>query len=90
MPPATATARRRGPDLADVKARQRSRWGSGDYAVIAATLPIVAESLCEAVALRAGGHGRVLDVATGLARHHRGGPGLVVPGEHLEVVVTRS
>lgn len=50
-------------DLAAVKARQRTMWGSGDYSVIAATLPIVAEQLCEAVDLRAGE--RVLDVATG-------------------------
>jgi SAM-dependent methyltransferase len=38
-------------------------WGSGDYGVIGSTLPIVAESLCEAVDLRTGE--RVLDVATG-------------------------
>ena len=48
-------------DLAVVKARQRSMWDSGDYAVIGATLQIVGESLCEAVDLEAGS--RVLDVA---------------------------
>lgn len=51
------------PDLGALKARQRTMWGSGDYAVIAATLPIVAEELCEAVDLRSGE--LVLDVATG-------------------------
>jgi SAM-dependent methyltransferase len=50
-------------DLGAVKARQRTMWGSGDYGVIAATLQIVAERLCEAVDLRGGE--RVLDVATG-------------------------
>lgn len=49
------------PDLAAVKARQRTAWASGDYAVIGTTLQIVGETLCEAVDLRAGE--RVLDVA---------------------------
>lgn len=51
------------PDLAAIKARQQATWASGDYSVIGATLPIVAECLCEAVDLRAGE--RVLDVAAG-------------------------
>src|SRR5687768_619077 len=51
------------PDLTTIKARQQATWASGDYAVIGATLQIVAESLCEAVDLRAGE--RVLDVAAG-------------------------
>jgi len=46
-----------------VKARQQAMWGSGDYAVIGATLQIVGELLSEAVDLRAGE--RVLDVAAG-------------------------
>lgn len=50
-------------DLAQVKARQRAAWGSGDYAVVGTTLQIVGETLCEAVDLRAGM--RVLDVAAG-------------------------
>jgi ubiquinone/menaquinone biosynthesis C-methylase UbiE len=57
VPPPTA------PDLEALKARQRTMWGSGDYAVIGATLPIVAEGLCESADVRAGE--RVLDVATG-------------------------
>jgi SAM-dependent methyltransferase len=51
------------PDLSAVKARQRAMWSAGDYGVIGATLPIVAEELCEAADVRAGE--RVLDVATG-------------------------
>jgi ubiquinone/menaquinone biosynthesis C-methylase UbiE len=51
------------PDLAAVKARQQATWASGDYSIIGATLQIVAESLCEAIELRAGE--RVLDVAAG-------------------------
>jgi SAM-dependent methyltransferase len=50
-------------DLAAVKARQRTAWATGDYAVIGTTLQIVGERLCEAVDLRAGE--RVLDVAAG-------------------------
>jgi SAM-dependent methyltransferase len=46
-----------------IKARQQAMWGSGDYAVIGATLQIVGELLAEAVDLRAGE--RVLDVAAG-------------------------
>lgn len=50
-------------DLKSVKARQQATWASGDYSVVGATLTIVAESLCEAVDLRAGDC--VLDVACG-------------------------
>ncbi|HEY7172088.1 MAG TPA: class I SAM-dependent methyltransferase [Vicinamibacterales bacterium] len=46
-----------------MKLRQQAMWGSGDYAVIGATLQIVGELLNEAVDLRAGE--RVLDVAAG-------------------------
>jgi ubiquinone/menaquinone biosynthesis C-methylase UbiE len=50
-------------DLASIKSRQQSAWGSGDYAMIGTTLQIVGEMLCEAVDLRSGQ--RVLDVAAG-------------------------
>jgi ubiquinone/menaquinone biosynthesis C-methylase UbiE len=50
-------------DLATIKSRQQSAWGSGDYAMIGTTLQIVGEMLCEAVDLRSGQ--RVLDVAAG-------------------------
>jgi ubiquinone/menaquinone biosynthesis C-methylase UbiE len=50
-------------DLATIKSRQQTAWGSGDYAVIGTTLQIVGEMLCEAVDLRS--NQRVLDVATG-------------------------
>ena len=51
------------PDLAAIRARQQAVWASGDYAAVARTLQIVAESLCETADLRAGE--KVLDVATG-------------------------
>jgi SAM-dependent methyltransferase len=50
-------------DLAAVKARQRTAWSTGDYAVVGTTLQIVGENLCEALDLRSGA--RVLDVAAG-------------------------
>jgi SAM-dependent methyltransferase len=50
-------------DLAAVKARQRTAWSTGDYAVVGTTLQIVGENLCEALDLRSGT--RVLDVAAG-------------------------
>ncbi len=53
----------RHPDLATIKSRQQAAWGSGDYAMVGATLQIVGEMLCEAVDLR--GNQRVLDVAAG-------------------------
>jgi len=46
-----------------VKLRQQAMWGSGDYAVIGATLQIVGELLNEAV--HVGATDRVLDVAAG-------------------------
>lgn len=52
-----------GTDLAAVKARQRTTWASGDYAIIGTTLQIVGERLVEAMDLRSGQ--KVLDVAAG-------------------------
>ncbi|HVE27925.1 MAG TPA: class I SAM-dependent methyltransferase [Sporichthya sp.] len=49
--------------LTQVKARQQATWASGDFSVVASTINIVGELLCESVDLRAGE--RVLDVATG-------------------------
>ncbi|MBX3606988.1 MAG: methyltransferase domain-containing protein [Piscinibacter sp.] len=46
-----------------LKRRLAAGWAGGDYAVIGATLQVVAENLVEAVDLRAGE--RVLDVAAG-------------------------
>lgn len=51
------------PDFAAIKQRQQQTWASGDFAVVAAPLLIVGETLCEAVDVRAGS--RVLDVACG-------------------------
>jgi SAM-dependent methyltransferase len=51
------------PDLAELTARQRSVWSTGDYSVIASRVNVVAERLCDDADLRAGW--RVLDVATG-------------------------
>jgi ubiquinone/menaquinone biosynthesis C-methylase UbiE len=52
------------PDFwSSVKSRQQAMWGSGDYAVIGATLQIVGELLTEAADVRA--MDRVLDVAAG-------------------------
>jgi len=51
------------PDMAAIRARQQAVWASGDYTVVARTLQIVAESLCETADLRA--FEKVLDVATG-------------------------
>jgi SAM-dependent methyltransferase len=51
------------PDLAAVKQRQQQAWASGDFAVVAARIVLVAEQLCDTADLRAGWH--VLDVATG-------------------------
>ncbi len=50
-------------DLSAIKARQQVAWSTGDYSVVGALIPLVAEQLCESVDLRAGE--RVLDVATG-------------------------
>src|SRR5215210_5931531 len=51
------------PDLAAVKQRQQAAWASGDFAVVAARIVLVAEHLCDTADLHAGW--RVLDVATG-------------------------
>jgi ubiquinone/menaquinone biosynthesis C-methylase UbiE len=50
-------------DFAQVKARQKAAWASGDYAVIGTTLQIVGEELAEACDL--GWDETVLDVAAG-------------------------
>lgn len=52
-----------GLDVSAIKARQKTTWASGDYASVAARIPIVAERLTDAADLRAGDY--VLDVATG-------------------------
>jgi ubiquinone/menaquinone biosynthesis C-methylase UbiE len=51
------------PDLAALKTRQQTAWGSGDYAVIGTTLQIVGEQLAEACDIRC--DEQVLDVAAG-------------------------
>lgn len=52
-----------GPDLAAVKARQRTAWASGDFSVVGARIALTAERLVDAADLHAGW--RVLDIATG-------------------------
>jgi SAM-dependent methyltransferase len=59
----TSTVNAPQPDLAAVKQRQQQAWASGDFAVVAARIVLVAEQLCDTADLRAGWH--VLDVATG-------------------------
>jgi SAM-dependent methyltransferase len=51
------------PDFEAVKQRQQQAWASGDFAVVAARMVLVAEQLCDTADLHAGW--RVLDVATG-------------------------
>jgi ubiquinone/menaquinone biosynthesis C-methylase UbiE len=51
------------PDLAAIKQRQQQTWASGDFAVVAGRIVLVAEQLCDSADLHAGWH--VLDVATG-------------------------
>jgi len=51
------------PDLGAIKQRQQQTWASGDFAVVAARIVLVAERLCDTADLQAGW--RVLDVATG-------------------------
>lgn len=51
------------PDYTAIKAKQRSAWGSGDYAVIGSTLNIVGEQLAEAADINPDED--VLDVAAG-------------------------
>src|SRR5579871_1706310 len=51
------------PELRAIKARQQATWASGDFAVVASRIVLVAEQLCDRADLRAGW--KVLDVATG-------------------------
>src|SRR5262245_907855 len=51
------------PDLHAIKQRQQQAWASGNFAVVASRIVLVAEQLCDTADLRAGW--RVLDVATG-------------------------
>src|SRR5512146_3144231 len=51
------------PNFAALKAGQRQTWASGDYAAVAATLPLISERLVDWADLQAGW--RVLDVAGG-------------------------
>jgi SAM-dependent methyltransferase len=51
------------PDFDAVKKRQQIAWSSGDFAVVASRIVLVAEQLCDTADLHAGW--RVLDVATG-------------------------
>lgn len=51
------------PDLEAIKARQQKTWASGDYSTVAATIPVISETLIDSADLRAGW--RVLDVAGG-------------------------
>ena len=51
------------PDFGAIKQRQQQTWASGDFAVVAARIVLVAEQLCDTADLHAGW--RVLDVATG-------------------------
>jgi ubiquinone/menaquinone biosynthesis C-methylase UbiE len=50
-------------DFVAFKERQQQAWSTGDFGIIARSIVIVGELLCEAVDLRPGQH--VLDVATG-------------------------
>ncbi|MBO6636337.1 class I SAM-dependent methyltransferase [Parvibaculum sp.] len=50
-------------DFTALKSRQKTAWGSGDYAIVGTTLQIVGETLCEAMDMRSGQF--VLDVAAG-------------------------
>jgi len=59
----TQTLEARTPDFAGIKQRQQQAWASGDFAVVAARIVLVAEQLCDTADLHAGW--RVLDVATG-------------------------
>src|SRR3954470_12717982 len=59
----TTTVEAPQPDFAAIKQRQQQTWASGDFAVVAARIALVAEQLCDSADLHAGW--RVLDVATG-------------------------
>ena len=79
-PAATAA----GPDLVAINQRQQATWASGDFAVIGTTLQIVGELLAEAVGVDADLNALLMQFDTGRRN------ALVVPGEYLEVVVTKS
>lgn len=51
------------PDYEQIKRKQQSSWGSGDYSRVGVTVQITGESLCEAMDLRSGN--TVLDIAAG-------------------------
>src|SRR5918994_7455485 len=59
----TTTLETTGPDFGAIKQRQQHAWASGDFAVVASRIVLVAEQLCDSADLHAGW--RVLDVATG-------------------------
>jgi SAM-dependent methyltransferase len=59
----TSTLSATGLDLGAIKQRQQEVWASGDFAVVASRIVLVAEQLCDSADLHAGWH--VLDVATG-------------------------
>src|SRR5205809_2332258 len=50
-------------DLSAIKQKQQQTWGSGDYGLVANSIIVVSELLCDAVDLRS--NRKVLDVATG-------------------------
>jgi SAM-dependent methyltransferase len=58
-----STAKESTPDFEAIKIRQRTMWGSGDYASIASMIHYMSERIAEDVDLSAGQ--TVLDVATG-------------------------
>src|SRR5262245_27460367 len=62
-PPMTSTLETPKPDFEAIKQRQQQAWASGDFAVVAARIVLVAEQLCDTADLHAGW--RILDVATG-------------------------
>ena len=59
----TATTSLTPATLAAITSRQQAAWASGDYAAVAARIPVMSERLCDAADLRSGT--RVLDVAGG-------------------------
>ena len=64
MPPTmTETTTPARPDYEAITTRQRTVWAAGDYGAVAARIPIISETLCDAADLRSGT--RVLDVAGG-------------------------
>jgi SAM-dependent methyltransferase len=63
MATTTTTTTTTAPDFGAITARQQQVWASGDYATVAARIPVISELLCDSADLRAGS--RVLDVAGG-------------------------